>query len=580
MKHLFLTPFLFAILLLAGNCRKSEISFESNNSNNNSAGFSISGKVLDKDNVPISQAEVKAGNVTTRTDADGYFILNNVKVPTKTAFVKVEKSGYFQGSRTFIAHNGAINYVNIRLIPKSNNGNFSATAGGTVSIASGSTLNFQPNSIVDASNNTAYSGSVTVSAFFIDPSETDFITIMPGDLRGVTTTGEERGLQSFGMMAVELTGSSGQKLQLANGKPATLNFNIPAALLSKAPATIPLWYFDELTGLWKEEGSATKQGDKYVGNVNHFSFWNCDAPFPVIELEAVVRDQHGYSVVDALVTITRLDNGAFGTGKTDDAGRVSGKIPANAALEIKVTDRCNNELYKKNIGPYSTNVNLGIITVNIQAQATVIISGTAVNCNNAPVTNGFANIRLDGLTYRANINNGNFSISIIRCNGNPVQAEIFAEDINSNQQGSSKTITVSSGNLNAGQLSACGVSTDQYVNYTLDGVSSAYTSPTDSLGFYYSDSAGVRWNALSAYTPNGARDLYMDYRGNPGPGTFSVNVTVIEGATKYEGSGLSATISQYGNPGQFVIGTFSGTVTTSTGTPKTITSSFKVRRRM
>jgi hypothetical protein len=42
-----------------------------------------------------------------------------------------------------------------------------------------------------------------------------------------------------------------------------------------------------------KEGSATKTGSNYVGKVSHFSFWNCDAPFPVVEFEASFVDQAG-----------------------------------------------------------------------------------------------------------------------------------------------------------------------------------------------------------------------------------------------------------------------------------------------
>ncbi len=41
-------------------------------------------------------------------------------------------------------------------------------------------------------------------------------------------------------------------------KTATLTFPIPVELQAQAPATIPL-YFDEVKGLWKEEGSAKKE---------------------------------------------------------------------------------------------------------------------------------------------------------------------------------------------------------------------------------------------------------------------------------------------------------------------------------
>ena len=53
---------------------------------------------------------------------------------------------------------------------------------------------------------------------------------MPGDLRGTDTSGRTVGLQTFGMVAVELEGSAGQRLKLASGKTATISLPIPAAL--------------------------------------------------------------------------------------------------------------------------------------------------------------------------------------------------------------------------------------------------------------------------------------------------------------------------------------------------------------
>ena len=584
MKHqsLYLTIALLAVLAFAGNCRKSELSFETGGNNGGAqVGLSISGRVLDKNNVPVNQAEVKAGNATARTDINGYFKIDNAKLSKNAAYVTVDKSGYFQGSRTFIAHEGVINYVNIRLIDKESTGSFTAAGGGTVNLTTGGSIAFQPNSVVDAGNNNAYTGTVTVSAFFIDPSQNDFLTIMPGDLRGITTGGEERGLQSFGMMAVELTGASGQKLQLASGKPATINFAIPAALLSSAPASIPLWFFDETTGLWKEEGTATKQGSTYVGTVKHFSFWNCDAPFPLVNFEATVKDQNGYPVPNATVTIKKVDNSSMAAALTDELGRVSGLIPANAALVITVTDRCKNVLFTQNIGPYSSNVNYGTITVNMQPDAHIIISGTAVNCNGNPVTNGFVNITLEGNNYRSNLANGNFTISILRCNANPAQAQLFAEDAITGQQGSITNITVTSGTANAGQLTACGTTTDQFINYTLNGVNNSLTTPDDSFYWDYSDSTGVQHNSMAGSKPGQNIYLYMFYKGGTVAGVFSSEMHIGVGGNNsdYQGSGINLNVTQYGNIGQFITGTFSGNVSLiNGGSPVPVAGSFKVRR--
>ncbi len=59
------------------------------------------------------------------------------------------------------------------------------------------------------------------------------------------------------MLDVELKSDDGAKLQLKNGKAATLKFPIVTGQTSTLN-TIPLWHFDVNTGIWKEEGSATK----------------------------------------------------------------------------------------------------------------------------------------------------------------------------------------------------------------------------------------------------------------------------------------------------------------------------------
>jgi hypothetical protein len=584
MKHqsLYLATIFFAILAFAGSCKKSELSFESPGGNpgpGKTVTFSISGKVVDENNAPVNQAEVKAGTATTRTDANGNFRFTNISLSQKAAYITVNKTGYFPGSRTFVAHEKAVNYVSIRLIEKELTGSFPSAGGGAVTLPSGGSINFQPNSVVDAATNSAYSGTVNVSAYFIDPSKPGFINEMPGDLRGITTGGEERGLQSFGMMAVELTGTGGQKLQLVSGKPATMNFAIPASLLASAPATIPLWSFDEVTGLWKEEGSATRQGNNYVGTVTHFSFWNCDAPFPLVSFEAVVKDQKGHPVPNVTVTIKKLNNSSFGAAITDELGRVSGLIPAGEALELKITDRCGNVLFTTNIGPYNSNVNYGNIIITMQPPATVVITGTAVNCNNTALTNGFVNINLDGFSYRVTVNNGSFTISIIRCTADPAQAQIFAEDIAAGQQGAIQLLPVTSGNANAGQLTACGTTTDQFVNYTLNGVNYAFTSPNDSFSWFKIDSISFQSNYLRTMNANQTSYLSIYYYGGTTTGSFTGDLGIENGSNKYEGTGVSIVITQYGNIGQFITGTFAGNVLLGgTGSPIPATGSFKVRR--
>ena len=276
----------------------------------------VRGNVLDENNQPVQGATVTCGTSTATTDRYGTFRFSNINLSKANGYIKVSKAGYFNGSRTFVSVAGRVNNVRIKLLPKTNAGNFSGSAGGTINITGGGKLVMAANAITDASGN-AYAGIVNVAMTWINPTSTDLPLIIPGDLRGVTTGGQERGLETFGMLGVELTGNTGQALKIATGKTAELTFPIPVSLQSNAPATIDLWNFDEATGRWKQEGTATKNGTNYIAQVSHFSFWNCDAPFPLVEVcMTIVSSGDNVPLNNVQVRIKR-PNGSYGYGRTD-----------------------------------------------------------------------------------------------------------------------------------------------------------------------------------------------------------------------------------------------------------------------
>jgi hypothetical protein len=542
----------------------------------------ISGRVTDENKLPVQGAIVKAGAVSTTTDVNGNFNFTGVLLDKNAAFVKVEKAGYFLGSRTFITKPDATHYVEIELIPKTISGSFDAASGGSVTIANGGSVQFSANSIINPATNSAYSGSVSVSAYFINPEAPNFGEIMPGDLRGLTTANEERGLQSLGMMVVELTGAGGEKLNVAAGKNATLSFPVPSSLLAKAPPSIPLWYFDETKGLWKEEGSATKQGSNYVGTVSHFSFWNCDAPFPLVDFKVLFKDQASQPLAGGKVEIRIAGDSAItsGWGYTDSEGRAGGKIPANKNLELLVYNKCNTLLYSKNIGPYTGSTDLGTVRVASPAPSSVSFTGAVVNCANAPVSNGFVNILINGMNYRVSISNGTYATTIGVCTNGSYTATLTAFDQTGNQYGNATDVTVTGGSTANKDLTACGNTASQYINYTIGGSSYVFSVPADSI-FYSRGNGYTNFNAMSQ---SPYRYLYLNLSTiDTIPGTYplsylsiyhdSSTLNVINQGT------LNATITQYGSVNGYITGNFSGTVKDSIGTGTyPINCSFKIKR--
>ncbi|MBO9203532.1 MULTISPECIES: carboxypeptidase regulatory-like domain-containing protein [Niastella] len=576
---------LVATLLITFSCQKSSHGEPDPNDPNNpntpaieyvTAG--VSGRVVDDQNQPVNAAVVKVGTATATTDIDGNFTINNVRLNKNAGLVKVEKDGFFLGSRTIVVNTGVLNNVTIQLITKKVAGTVN-NSGGNVTVPSGGTIAFTGNSFTNTGNNSAYTGTVSVSAFFINPEASNFKDIMPGALRGVRTTNEETGLQSFGMMAVELNGAGGEKLQLAAGKTATLTFPIPAGLLSQAPPTIPLWSFNDSSGLWKEEGTATKQGNNYVGTVSHFSFWNCDFPFGVVDFKAIIKDQNGKPFYPGQVTLRVKSDSltSYGYGNTDSTGWVGGKVPLNKTLVMYVYNKCNIPLYTKEIGPFTANVDLGIVTVNNSGSTAVNLSGNAINCNATPVSNGFVDVFIDNMHYRATTkSDGTFAINFTRCIGTPTTAVLTAYDLSNNQSGTPTNVSVTSGNVNAGLLTACGTSIAEFANYTMNGVSYNFSNPADSVTL----SKAVNSYTLYATRIGNSKDLSIINFAATGTGSATLIDVAVKASNKYWYLTNFATvnITEFGPVGTgFVAGNFSTKMTDSISTTQ-ITYTFRARR--
>ena len=421
---------------------------------------SVAGNVSDLNNAPVSGALVAAGASTTTTDANGQFTLRDIQLYKDAGFVKVTKEGYFSGSRTFLANGNTTNNIKIQLLPKTVSGIIASSSGGNVDVTGGAKINFTAGSFVNAASNTAYSGDVAVAGYYLNPADANFREYMPGDLRGVSTTDNEGILKSFGMLSVEMNDAGGQELQLAEGKTATITIPIPSAMQAAAPVTTSLWYFDETKGIWKEEGTGTKQSTNYVGTVSHFSIWNAGEQGADVQLDATFKnDSTGLALTNKLVAITSVN---FGTtkGYTDNNGKISGLVPANEALVLKVFDDCGDSIFAKNIGPFTTNTGLGNINVPWRSScflATFIVSGTVVNCNNAAVTNGYVQITTSDSRFTKAINNGSFSISYSHPSNSGAGA-LTAYDVGSGDSSMPVPINISGGSIDIGQVRACQLS--------------------------------------------------------------------------------------------------------------------------
>ena len=292
------------------------------------------GEILNELGQPMEDVTVSIGGKETTTDENGFFLIRDVQVSERKAYLQAKKSGYFNGSRTMIVQEGKLHFANIQLLEKKVAGSFQTTNGGIVEFE-GVTLNF-PADGIKLKDGGSYSGNVNILAKHLAPDD-DFRDLkMPGDLRGINSRGEEIVMATFGMSAIELVGDGGEELQVADGASVEMSTTLPASFAALAPGTIPLWFFNEETGLWEEEGEAILQGDKYVGTVTHFTWWNNDFPYDAVNVKGQIVDEDGNPIPDLHVNIRVVGDAYGGHGHTNEDGIFCGGMPKGLELELTI----------------------------------------------------------------------------------------------------------------------------------------------------------------------------------------------------------------------------------------------------
>lgn len=306
--RLFLTM-LIAVLFIIGGCM-----FDDSGTGIDGPAYvgslKVYGIVTTENGQPLEDVHITTENgmgqiISTYSDEMGLFFFESARTQDRRFILEADKEGYFHKS---YASMSVGKDAKVRLVMNTKNtASITANEPAEVAVSDKARVMFKPNSFVQE-NGTPYSGEVTVAYTYANPESPLFGLVMQGgDLRGLDANLQTQHLISYGAMGVELSGSNGEQLQLAPGQTATLEMEVPGNMLSEAPAQIPLWYFDEEKNIWVEEGSATLQGNKYVGEVSHFTWWNCDDPVSIKSfVTGTVVDCNGNPVPGVVVSVGPL----------------------------------------------------------------------------------------------------------------------------------------------------------------------------------------------------------------------------------------------------------------------------------
>ena len=423
MKKIMISICCFIFLITIG-CRQDEIIGVEMEENIEDDEFfvNVSGTIVNLQGEPIENTSLEMNGATTSSDENGLFFIEGNTASNLGSFIKATKEGYFTGGKNIFANANGDYKVQITLIPLENQRQFMAADGIDFELDDGSKLSIPSNGI--AVNGQAYNGEVTIYATHLNPVEEETAYLMPGDLTAINASNGLVVLRSFGMMGVEMYSESGEYIDLLPGQTAILEFPVDPQLQSIAPDNIELWYFNELNGKWIEEGSASKEGDIYVANVSHFSWWNCDVPSDFRQVCFDFVDRQGNSLNVNNVFIELIQDGLIiASDYLNDLSGFCRLIPANEIFNLNVYSACGDLLQQTEIGPYTEPINNEVIQLIPDESIRVItVDGELSNCDNDPVTNGYVRVIKNGTINYAQVDdNGFFSYSFYSC----VQDEAF-----------------------------------------------------------------------------------------------------------------------------------------------------------
>ena len=249
----------------------------------------VSALILSSNGNALAAAEIVIAGQTFKTDGFGKAAFT-VQIPKSATHVvvAVKKDGFISQSLRIEA--GQLEQLSANLLNVKQTVSIAKIEEAQViqSVYQNAQITIPENAFV-LPNGQPATGAVTVAFTPWDITAAD-LNAMPANGVARDAQGNIVNLISAGMITATFTNAAGQKLQLAAGKTADIQMDLPVASINNQKllvgSSIPMWHFDEAKGLWIEEGvgqvvaslsSAT--GLAVHATVSHFSTWNWDFKF-------------------------------------------------------------------------------------------------------------------------------------------------------------------------------------------------------------------------------------------------------------------------------------------------------------
>ncbi|ULQ57928.1 carboxypeptidase-like regulatory domain-containing protein [Flavihumibacter rivuli] len=576
------------VAILAGSCGRkdleSPISSPTTSQSPMTRAIALSGRVLDEQQVPVSGAMVRSGMQATSTDADGRFLFNEIQVNPNGALIEVKKQGFFHHTQLIEIGNSTGFQADISLKEYAGDYYINSSSGAILNDGNGALLTIEANTLIDKVTNSIYSGQALVHFRWLPPGLQQGHTALPFSSLGTDQSGEKVIIDPYTALMLEISGTNGSSLDILPGKVIQLSLPIPSSLSASSPNSVPIWQYDASKGIWIKKGIANKNGTSYSTTITGLSNTSVGAPLPLSRVTGTIRtSQGGALAMGRYLVRSASENGkTWWEGRTDNDGRMAASLPANQELLLEILNDCGERIGIQNIRTLSTTTSLPAIAVPFEGNRTISLAGKVSNCKNAPVSNGWVEILVDGKSYRAAINNGNYAIAINRCNANPVRALVIATNSDGNMKSEGYSVVLRPGNNELTDLSTCMAIGPQYVNYAISSNSFMNYSPEDSISSNRSSFKNITQIYAASNRDELTRKLSFQFEGPAKPGQYGVNSLEIshQNLVYVQDGKALVTITAFGAVGEEIEGKISGRAKrVDNGQSLPFSIEFKVQRR-
>lgn len=298
----------------------------------------FTGAVLDNVDLRLTNGTETIAQGSTDQAGD-YSLAVLDRLLTERLTMIAQTSGFADYASTFSANSELLNQF-LTILPSDVSQNFDPSAAFVVNFEGVDLVEF-PAASLERIDGQAIQGNVTVQVTVIDPSFD--IDVMPGDMV-TSVNGEMAPIESFGAMDVILKDESGAAVDIQSGQMVTIR--IPLGSNSETPpSTSPLYYYDQISGLWVEEGSAeltSLNGESfYEGQVSHFTTWNADRVFETVFINGCVVDTLGMPVSNARVRAKGRTYSGSSSTRSDSQGNFS--IPVRMSSTVLLSGSDGNQ---------------------------------------------------------------------------------------------------------------------------------------------------------------------------------------------------------------------------------------------